>query len=176
MGNLPLVSLGLLAWAGALFGVLRIGLASGHGLHEHSLCGPWGCGPPTSALVGWHGFWLLLAGPPVGFVVYAWPARRMRNLGVALSVASVLVLLGVGIWEAATWLPKISPGEPTYMVQRYLFSVITMTDVPTIPLTLSGLVLLIAWRTKIRRQRITETENDFSAETTVSTPPCPTDA
>ena len=81
MGNLPRVVIGLLVWGAALFGILQIGLASGSGLHEHSICGPWGCGPPTSALLGWHGFWLLLAGPLVGIAIYAWPARRLRNLG-----------------------------------------------------------------------------------------------
>ncbi len=150
MGSLLRIILALSVWSVALFGVLQVGLASGHGLHEHSICGPWGCGPPTSALVGWHGFWLLLAGPLVGMAVYSWPARRLRNLGLALFSAGLLFLVGVAVWEVATWLPKISPGEPTYVIRRYLFSVVTMTDVPTIPVTFSGLALLISWRLKCR--------------------------
>ncbi|MBP86469.1 MAG: hypothetical protein CMJ64_07115 [Planctomycetaceae bacterium] len=62
-----------------------------------------------------------------------------------------------------TWLPKISSGEPTYMVQRYLFSVATMTDVPTIPVTLSGLVLLISWRAKSCRRQNTEAEHELGS-------------
>ncbi|MBP86470.1 MAG: hypothetical protein CMJ64_07120 [Planctomycetaceae bacterium] len=100
MGSLPRIAIGLSAWAAALFGVLQIGLALGHGVDEHSFCGPWGCGPPTSALIGWHGFWLLLAGPLVGLAMYAWSARRLRNVGIALFATGFAVLIGVGIWEA----------------------------------------------------------------------------
>ncbi len=30
----------------------------------HSVCGPWGCGPPTGALVTAHADWLAMIGPP----------------------------------------------------------------------------------------------------------------
>jgi hypothetical protein len=150
MGSLPRIAFGLLVWTMSLFGVLQVGHITGHGLHQHSICGPWGCGPPTAALVGWHGFWLLLAGPPVGFAVHAWPAWRLRNLGLTFFAAGLVLLVGTGICEAMTWLPKIANGEPSCFVQRYLFSVVTMTDVPVIPVTLSGIVLLMSWRAKRR--------------------------
>ena len=64
-----------------------------------------------------------------------------------------------------TWLPKMLPGEPTYMVQRYLFSVVTMTDVPTIPVTLSGIALLFSWRFKrLARQHFVDLEFELSGE------------
>jgi hypothetical protein len=102
--------------------------------------------------VGWHGFWLLLAGPLVGIATCAWPARRLHKLGFVLFSLGLLVLFGLGVWEAVTWLPKFSPGEPTYFIQRYLFSVITMTDLPTIPIALSGIALLISSRLKGRNR------------------------
>jgi hypothetical protein len=105
-------------------------------------------------LVAWHGFWLLVAVPPVGIAIFVLSVTRLRTLGITLVAAGLLMLVGVGIWEAMTWLPKISPGEPTYMVRRYLFSVLTMTDLPTIPSMLSGVVLLISWQVKRRRLRM----------------------
>jgi len=153
-------------WGAALFGVLRIGIAAPHGFDEHSICGPWGCGPPTSALIGWHGFWLLLTALPAGIAIYNLPPRWLRNLGAALVTVGLLILIGIGIWEAATWLPLFSPGEPTYAVQRYLFSLVTMTDVPTIPVALSGIALLIAYRVKRPRHQLAATAQKTAVDIT----------
>jgi hypothetical protein len=101
--------------------------------------------------------------------IYKWPVRHLRNLGVTLAAAGMIMLVGIGIWEALTWLPKISPGAPTYLVRRYLFSVVTMTDVPTIPVTLSGIALLISWRAKVRRRLPLQPAGESSAESAVQT-------
>ncbi len=136
----------LLVWAAALYGALQIGLASDHGAHGHdglSICGPWGCGPPVRALVGWHGFWLVLVALPVGLLIRWWPVVRLKFVGLRLTAVGLLPLVGIGIYEAVTWLPNISVGEPTYFIQRCLFAVVTLTDVPVIPVTLSGIVMVL---------------------------------
>jgi hypothetical protein len=142
------VVMGLVAWAAGLFGVLQLGLVTVHGAHAHGICGPWGCGPPLSALIAWHSFWLLLVAAPTGLLIRFWPADRLRLLGMVLTLAAVLSLLGVGVWEAATWLPKVPDGQPTYFVQRYLFSVVTLVDLPVIPVGLAGLAAWIAAYTR----------------------------
>ena len=47
------------AWVFALLGTLQVHRWEGL-LGGHAICGPWGCGPFLSALIGYHGFWLIL--------------------------------------------------------------------------------------------------------------------
>ena len=49
-------------WGVSLLGVLQIQhlpLDAGH-----SVCGPWGCGPPLPPLIAYHGFWIVLLSLP----------------------------------------------------------------------------------------------------------------
>ena len=62
-------------------------------------------------------------------------ARRLRPqtacaLGLALASAAILGLIVVGVWEDATWWPQASEWGRRYVVHRYLFAVVTLTDAP----------------------------------------------
>ncbi len=155
---------GMLVWAALLYGVVQIGIASEHGGHAHggiSVCGPWGCGPPVAALVGWHGFWLLLVAPPIGLLIRTWPSPRLRTLGVAVTVVGVLTLIGIGLWETVAL-----SGHRSYLVQRFLFSVVTLTDVPVMPVTLAGIALCLGARAKRLRGRRSLTPGVLGPATT----------
>ena len=142
MNRLVWIGIWSVVWAGGVYGVLNIGAISGHGVDARGICGPWGCGPPISALVAWHGFCSLLALPVVGVLVWQWPARRIKVAALALLVLAIGLFVTIAVWEAVTWLPKIDEGQPTYFMQRCLFSVATWVDVPVIPVTFTGIVLL----------------------------------
>ncbi len=150
-GRLSRLIVGASLWGVGLYGVLQVGLASASDLHSHALCGPWGCGPPLAALLAWHGFLLLGTAPIVAIAACRSTATQARIAGRVLLGLGILLLTGVGTWEVMTWLPRISPGEPTYFFHRYAFAVVTMTDLPIFPLLLAGIVMLAASRVKTRR-------------------------
>ena len=138
----------VIVWGTALFAVLQIGIAHEHAEHTHSICGPWGCGPPVAALVSWQGFWLVLVAPIVGLLIRSWPANWLRTGGLVLFAAGIATLVGIVIWEVVTWLPLVEGHPQTYFVQRFFFSVITLSDIPIIPVTLAGIAMYLSARIK----------------------------
>jgi hypothetical protein len=105
----------------------------------------------VSALISWHGFWLLLVAPIVGLTVRGCSTKWLRRVGLAVTSVGLLALVAIAVWQAVTWLPQVTEGQPTYFVQRYLFKVITLVDVPVIPITLAGLAVLVGVKLKRRR-------------------------
>jgi hypothetical protein len=143
-------------WVAALFGFLSL-----HRISDdwgHDICGPWGCGPPLQALIGWHGFCLVAATLPVGIAVSHWPKRRQWWTGVALAsagVAGVLVILGV---QCVAAYQAVSQGQPAYLIQPWLFNLATFTSVPLVPMILAGSVLIIAGRRRTPPQGTSSAE------------------
>lgn len=130
---------GIAAWAAALYGVLLIGRLPGQ--WGHAICGPWGCGPTLQALVACHGFWLVLMSPAVVAAARCCQPLTLWRVGIALVAVGIAGLAGMGIWEAANWLPQVADGRSSYLVQRYLFSLATLVEVPIVEATLAGVVL-----------------------------------
>ncbi len=155
---------GLVLWGTALGGILQVHHLSGtlpFGWSRHTICGPWGCGPPLAALVSYHGFWLILL-LPIGWLTgKAWlgdevgrasidspdknvgencKARRLRLGGLVLVVSSLSLLVGIVAVDAARWLAT-SPTH-SYLIQRVLFRVVTLVDLPLIPLAIVGALWL----------------------------------
>ncbi len=149
MNSLFKTMLMLLLWGAGLYGALQVRQVES--LNVHGICGPWGCGPPVSALISWHGFWLLLVAPIVGLTVRGCSAKWLRRVGLAVTSVGLLTLVAIAVWQAVTWLPQVSEGRLTYFVQRYLFKVITLVDVPVMPITLAGLAALAGVKLKRRR-------------------------
>ncbi len=75
----------------------------------------------------------------------------LRRVGLAVTSVGLLALVAIAVWQAVTWLPQVPEGQLAYFVQRYLFKVITLVDVPVIPITLAGLAALIGVKLKRRR-------------------------
>ena len=134
----PLVStrnlLLLIAWGLAMFGTLQV--HHWHDLLGYSVCGPWGCGPPTTALIGYHGFWLIVLLLPAWLMKQRLGAPNLRRIGVALmviSLASIVALLASDCWR--NWQHETMRG---YMWQRCLFRLATYVEFPLAQLGLIG--------------------------------------
>ena len=139
--------MGVVLWAGAAYGILLFERTGATWSDEHSMCGPWGCGPQLSALIAWHGLWFVLFAPAAVFAIRYWPANWLHRIGWPLMTVGLLALAGIAIWQAIDWLPRFQPGQRTFFVRRCAFVVATLTDIPIVPATLAGLALgLGAWR------------------------------
>lgn len=119
------------------------------------ICGPWGCGPPVPPLLASHGFWLtFLLLPTICLCVVLGPAK-LRKAGLLLLMAGVSGLVLVAIWDILPsvphWVPRVRNLEPKYYLQRYLLSLITLIDVPVVPLTLNGLLCLWISRRRFKK-------------------------
>jgi len=138
------------AWGAALFGVLQLyRLPDTTG---HSVCGPWGCGPPVQALLACHGFWLVLFSLPTGLLCRRLDAPVLRKAGLILLACGILGLAGIAVWEGTHWWPRASEFHRHYIVQRYLFVVVTLVDVPVVEITIAGLTCFGAARLRNRRE------------------------
>jgi len=118
----------------------------------HSICGPWGCGPPTNALIANHGAWFMLM-IPAGAAIQSWLPRFSRFIGFGLLVTGVLGLLGIDLHQAWTWVPAVDSMRQEYYLQRWGFVILTTVDVPLFPMALLGVYLALPFRFKRSRQK-----------------------
>lgn len=137
----------LIAWVVALYGVLQIHFLPGN--WGHGICGPWGCGPPTQSLVSCHAFWFVFVAGPVGFAIRSWSSATLLRVGIALTAVGALGLLAIGVHDIFTWLPTVSESIQRYSIQRYLFRVVTLIDIPVIPLLVAGTVVWSVGRRRL---------------------------
>jgi hypothetical protein len=141
-----LLSVVSLLWFAALYGLLSV-----HRLSTdlgHDICGPWGCGPPLQALVGWHGFCFVAATLPVGIAVTHWPKRRLWWTGVGLASAGLIGVLVIFALACVSASQAVSSGQPAYLIQRFGFDLATCLNVPLVPMILAGGAMMIAGRGK----------------------------
>ena len=132
----------LLAWAWTLFGVLSIANLPGN--WGHSVCGVWGCGPPLQALISCHLAWLVVLGPLAELVTRSSPrpSDLRLQLGKLLCLISTLLLLAIVVYQLATWWPAVSELQQSYFWQRCGFVIVTLVDVPILPMLVVGLTFL----------------------------------
>lgn len=142
----------VVAWGISVWLVLQLQYLPSDSLH--SICGPWGCGPPLPVLVACHGFWLVILGPPLvaGYCLCS-PDLQLK-VGVTLMSLGLLTLTGFGVWEATHWLPEVSDFQKQFFLQRWMFVVGTLVDVPIVETALCGGVLTFAgwWRRRELRR------------------------
>lgn len=135
------VGVGLSAWAAVLAVVLSI--ANWRGDWGHSICGPWGCGPPLQALLACHLAWLVILLPPVAMLIYSArvPVNVLRRIGILLCVAAALFVAAVVIYERLAWWPSANEWQRDYFWHRCGFVLATMFDLPVAQVLLLGLYL-----------------------------------
>ncbi len=134
----------LSGWALALFGVLQVHQLEGW--FGRAICGPWGCGPPVSALIGFHGFWLLLMVLPAWWLKNCLASATLHRLGTGLMLVAavgIMLLLAVDGWKS--WHQE---AMRSYRMQRSLFRLATFVDFPLVQLGLIGLWLRSSRRSK----------------------------
>jgi hypothetical protein len=149
-----------LGWAGATFGVLAIERIPGD--YAHGYCGPWGCLPPLQALVAIHGFWLMMLLPPTSWLIARASPPRLWATGVLVFWIGIFGLTLVAGRGLTSWLD--TAGEfRRYAGQRFLYLVVTTTDLPFCQLALAGLVLWL-----VGRHRDVSSRSPVNGETSVT--------
>jgi len=112
--------------------------------------------PPLQALAALHGFWIMIFLPPVLWAIQLCSPSALRRLGSGLISLGVLGIGGIIGHSLLVWLPQ-TPGGQAYLPQRILFVLVTLGDVPIVPLTLAGTACLFAARRK-KRIRVDQPE------------------
>ena len=133
-----------IAWAALVLGSLQTKLLVS--ASAHSVCGPWGCGPETSALVAMHAGWLAVIGPPLVYfpLRLKWSSSAVRRMSLGLFSAGLSGVLAIVAWQWLVWLPQAGAWSKDYIWQRCGFAVVTAVDWPLIPLLiLSGILWII---------------------------------
>ncbi len=138
-----------LLWVGLIYAVLQIHFQTN--LSKYSVCGPWGCGPPSNTLLAIHAMWLVMLLPPAIYLQY-----RFRGIEIWMQrVAGSMVILGsVGVltiiaWQWVVWLPQSGESFRPYIWQRCGFAVLTAIDWPLLQLILTGIYLLMTSRFEV---------------------------
>ncbi len=132
---------------------------------QHGVCGPWGCGAPVPVLLACHAFWMVLLFPPASVAAVRLPVKRVRQLGTLFVALALSSLVGVGVWEAITWLPQAGEWGRPYFVQRYLFSVVTLVDFPILQFLLVGAGLWLAESRRSPRSAMPAATSDGESST-----------
>ncbi len=141
---------GGLLWFASLDGALQLQRLPDAAFGLHSVCGPWGCGAPLPALLACHSFWTILIGPPAILAAWYLPFVWVRRLGIGMAAAGICGLAALVGWEAATWLPQVLPSQQHFFMQRCLFSLATLTDVPIVQVLTTGCAFCLVPRPVVR--------------------------
>lgn len=144
-------ALGLPVWAGLIYGTLQLhdkDLGLGHGI-----CGPWGCGPPIEALIGFHGFSLLLVLPIALLLGLYLSSDSRKKLGSVLLWGALAALLVYMIQDGVVFFRRAKSAE--HLIQRALFSVAIEVDLPMLQVAIAGFCLRF-W--PIRNESVAEME------------------
>lgn len=135
------------SWVLGIWGSLQLHTVDLH--LGHSICGPWGCGPPLEALLGYHTFWTLLLAPAVMAAVWFAPANMLKRVGWMTWVTGMLLTLAIAGNESyRLW---VSSQQATYLGHKFFFAIATKVDFPMLQIVVAGLCLLIAGRSKLSK-------------------------
>lgn len=109
-------------------------------LNQHSICGPWGCGPPTNALLAIHAGWVVVLWPPLFYLQWRLllPRRAVKILSTTLIAVGLSGLVGIAIWQWTVWLPNSSEWAQPYVWERCGFAIATASDWPLLQLLMAG--------------------------------------
>ena len=135
---------GISIWGASLFGTLQLyemDLGLGHGI-----CGRWGCGPTVEALLGYHGFWMVLILPLALLLGLVLSNSARRSLGTWMLVGGILAAVAYMICDGVLYYGRVHTME--FSLQRALFSLAVAVDLPMLQVALAGLCLRSRWLDK----------------------------
>lgn len=132
-----------LLWAGGILAAL-----SSRGLiisDDHSICGPWGCGPSTDALMAVHLAWVAAIWPPLLFLPWrlGWRREAISRLGALLAIGGLAGVSAIFMWQWVVWRPNASELIRPYTWQRCGFVLAGAVDWPIIQVLVAGLALWV---------------------------------
>ena len=136
-------SIGLSTWASALLGSLLVSQIPGD--WGHSICGPWGCGPPTQSLVACHLSWFVVLVPAIVLVAKfgGLTSNAWWWIGLGFFAAGLLGLVAIVVHEQITWLPSAGDYQRAYFWHRCGFVLATTVDAPITQSTFVGLGTMV---------------------------------
>lgn len=105
------------------------------------LCGIWGCWPPLQAIAAVHLAWCMA----IGATVHAARSVRtfsLKGLGALLLFVGIVGCLSVVVSDLPSWSARLTVEQQSYWPRRVLFVLATRTDLPLIPLFLTGAISL----------------------------------
>src|SRR6056297_423939 len=119
-------------WAAGIFAALS--LRGAVLAHDHSVCGPWGCGPSTDTLLAMHGVWAAAMWPPLLFFPWrlGWRREFSSKLGARLAFLGLCGVIAVCAWQWLVWRADASELVRPFIWQRCLFVLIATVDWPII--------------------------------------------
>jgi len=145
----------LAIWVAAMYGSLQ--LFHVEVSFGHSICGPWGCGPTVTALLGYHTFWLLLIVPPAMVASSFLSAERAIRIGKFCAIAGFTALAWVVIADVVSFWQSAHRSE--YLLQRGLFRIATFVDFPLVQIGLAGLAVRQMGLRRIRTEHSSTSED-----------------
>ena len=128
-------------WGAALWGSLNF--TSGETEYVHSICGIWGCGPPTHVLIGWHLFWCIVFAPMFGLGLRRLGGTCLLHLGEGLFATGFLMALGIIGVDLASWWPEATELQRSYVDRRIPFALVTTVEVPALEILMAGLIFIL---------------------------------
>lgn len=131
----------LIIWAGALLAALS--LHDARAMDLHSICGVWGCGPPTNALLAIHLSWAVVLWPPLLYVPwrFSWSTLVIKRIRRALIMIGIGGLVAITAWQWISWFPDATQLQKSYIWRRCGFVILTSVDWPFMQL-LGGAAML----------------------------------
>ena len=137
---LELIGLPLL-WGAMVYGAISLNeLRFGS---DHSICGPWGCGPTTPSLLAMHVGWLALLAPPFMYLPkrIGLSHKAIRRFSSFIALVGLSGVFAIVAWQWIIWLPQAGEWSRQYIWQRCGFAVATAIDFPLLQLTAIGIAL-----------------------------------
>ncbi len=135
-----------LIWGAGVYGA--ISLKDLQFANEHTICGPWGCGPTSAALITMHVGWLALLAPPMLFLPQriGLTGNAIRWFSSALTMLGLLGIVAIISWQWLVWMPQAGEWSKPYIWQRCGFAVATAVDFPLLQLVAIGIALRLLHR------------------------------
>ncbi|APZ96489.1 hypothetical protein [Fuerstiella marisgermanici] len=128
-------------WGGIVLSALSMHDMRGFG--QHSVCGPWGCGPPTNALLAIHIGWAAAIWPALFYLPWrlSFTRNTVKTIVLSLTVSGLIGLLTITAWQWIVWLPNASEWARSYIWHRCGFAILTAADWPFLQLLGGGILL-----------------------------------
>lgn len=112
---------------------------------EHAVCGPWGCGPTTQALIACHLAWIVVL-TPAALLLRSWQHKRTSRIGWTLIVLALAAILALVAHQRLAWFPEASQWQRSYFWHRCVFCIAVAIDYPMVQTLMIGILLVVGAR------------------------------
>lgn len=139
----------LIVWGSVLLAALS--LHEVQAMKTHSICGVWGCGPPTNALLAIHLSWAVAIWPPLLYVPwrFLWSTLVLKRIRRTLAAIGIGGLVTITVWQWMAWYPDATELQKDFIWHRCGFVILTAVDWPFLELlAAAGLLAIVPSKNK----------------------------